>query len=202
MRKHAPLCISDKCVKFGAARQAFGVRLQVATTLRKNFFEREGISRHILQMRAESRLLFRLVLVEDLGSLGTSATAGGSGTTTASLRTATTAALEGTARSLVGTAATASGATAATLEEGSVVLGAALLDGDGVFTDGDGAGLESGLVSINGLEVDKGAVLFASQSLLRLVWSEKLTLGLLASKYWSSPYFSRASLKVGRVILS
>jgi hypothetical protein len=111
-------------------------------------------------MRAESRLLFRLVFVEDLGSLGTSATAGGSGTTTASLRTATTAALEGTARSLVGTAATASGATAATLEEGSVVLGAALLDGDSVFADRDGAGLESGLVAINRLEVDKGAVLF------------------------------------------
>jgi hypothetical protein len=100
-----------------------------------------------------------------LGSLGTTATARGSGTTTASLRTATTATLEGATRSLVGTAATTSGTATATLEEGSVVLGAALLDGDGVFTDRDGAGLESGLVAINGLEVDKGAVLFASQSL-------------------------------------
>jgi hypothetical protein len=97
--------------------------------------------------------------------LGTTATARGSGTTTASLRTATTATLEGATRSLVGTAATTSGTATATLEEGSVVLGAALLDGDGVFTDRDGAGLESGLVAINGLEVDKGAVLFASQSL-------------------------------------
>lgn len=94
-----------------------------------------------------------------LGSLGTSATARGN-TATASLRTAATAALEGTTRSLVGTAAAASGTTTATLEEGSVVLGAALLDGDSVFADRDGAGLESGLVAINRLEVDKGAVLF------------------------------------------
>ena len=63
---------------------------------------------------------------------------------------------------MVGTAAAASGTTAATLEEGSVVLGAALLNGDGVLTDRDGAGLESGLVAIEGLEIDKGAVLFAS----------------------------------------
>jgi hypothetical protein len=92
--------------------------------------------------------------------LGTSATARGS-TATASLRTAATAALEGTTRSLVGTAAAASGTTTATLEEGSVVLGAALFDGDSVFANGDGAGLESGLVAINRLEVNKGAVLFA-----------------------------------------
>jgi hypothetical protein len=95
-----------------------------------------------------------------LGSLGTSATARGS-TAAASLGTAATTTLEGTARSLVGTAATASGTATATLEEGSVVLRTALFDGDSVFADRDGAGLESGLVAVNSLEVDKGAVLFA-----------------------------------------
>lgn len=93
--------------------------------------------------------------------MGSSAAARGS-TATASLGTATTAALEGTTRSLVGTAATASGTTTTALEEGSVVLGAALLDGDSMLTNRDRAGLESGLVAINGLEVDKGTVLFAS----------------------------------------
>jgi len=96
-----------------------------------------------------------------LGSLGTSATARGC-TATASLGTAATATLEGTARSLVGTAAATSGATTAALEEGSVVLGTALLDGDSVLTDRNGAGLESGLVAVKGLEIDKGTVLFAS----------------------------------------
>jgi hypothetical protein len=94
--------------------------------------------------------------------LGTSATARCGSTTTASLRTASTAALEGTTRSLVGAAAAASGATTATLEEGSVVLGATLLNGDSMLTDRDGAGLESGLVAIESLEIDKGTVLLAS----------------------------------------
>lgn len=99
-----------------------------------------------------------------LGSLRTSATARGS-SATASLGTAATATLEGTTRSLVGTATATSGTTTVALEEGSVVLGAALLDGDSMLTNRDGAGLEGGLVAIKGLEIDKGTVLFASQSL-------------------------------------
>lgn len=64
---------------------------------------------------------------------------------------------------MVGAATATSGTTAVAREEGSVVLGTTLLDGDGVLTNRDGASLEGSLVAVKGLEVDKGAVLVTCQ---------------------------------------
>ena len=64
---------------------------------------------------------------------------------------------------MVGAATAASGTATVALEEGSVVLGTALLDGDGMLTNRDGASLEGSLVAVKGLEVDKGAVLLKCQ---------------------------------------
>jgi hypothetical protein len=117
-----------------------------------------------------------------LGGLGTAAATRGVATTAASLRITATAALEGTTGHLVGTAATTSGT--ATGEEVWCLLETALLNGDGVFADGDRAGLESSLVAIKGLEVDKGAVLVHVLAGAKPFSKRdnKLTLVLLASK--------------------
>lgn len=135
------------------------------STAEKELFRKGGhIASYFTDESRIASVVSARVCRRRLSSLGTSATARG-GTATASLGTAATAALEGTTRSLVSTAATTSGTTTAALEEGSVVLGTALLDSDSVLADRDGAGLESGLVAINGLEIDKGTVLFGSQLL-------------------------------------
>lgn len=162
-------------MKFCAARQGFGVRLQVALTLERNF-SKGGISRHILQIRAEPGPGMRKLVggwwfvpfyVGRLGDLGT-ATAARGVAATSSLRTTATTTLEGTAGVRVGTTTTASGTATVAGEEGCVGLGTALLDGDGVFTDRDRAGLESSLVAVKGLEVYKGAVLLKK---LATAWS-------------------------------